>query len=402
MAADPVWEDHLGDATAAMPRLDHNPAILFLHDGELGEISSALESLGGQIVERTRGLEESDRQCTWDLVIASSKRMLALPGQLARNPHVRIAVLDGDSKTVRSMLRRAGTDLVVRRPVHPAALRLLILYTLYRGPEKRRATRVSVGASVRFRTGLRRRNAILAELSATGCRLLAPVGSNPPEPGGSLTILLPPELCQGRALSLHGRAARVDQPDAGTLALAVRFDKMRSGTRQRLHQLVDAHAAGPAILDEHAAGLLPASEPAEPSAPEVAPGAASPERRDGPRHAMAHRIIALGDQAARVLIGSDLSAGGMRVEPTPGLEIGDRLKIALHVHSGEQPLLLGAEVVRSDPETGQALRFLEVDALQRARLDELLAELPTVSQPEPEAGSSGGLWVSELLGHQTG
>ena len=55
-----------------------------------------------------------------------------------------------DSKTLRRRLRDAGTDLIVRRPVHPAALRLLILHSLYRGPEKRRTNRVSVGATIQY------------------------------------------------------------------------------------------------------------------------------------------------------------------------------------------------------------------------------------------------------------
>jgi c-di-GMP-binding flagellar brake protein YcgR len=388
-----------------MDRLDHNPAILFLHDGELAELSAALEVLGVAILDRRDELTDHDRTHAWDLVLGSSKRMLALPGELEQTPNVRIAILDGDSKTVRSMLRRAGADLVVRRPVHPAALRLLILHTLYRGPEKRRATRVSIGASVRFRTGLRKRNAILADLSPSGCRLLAPIGSHPTTPGGNLTILLPAELCEGRALTLHGHAARVDRPQAGTIAIAVSFDKLKPNTMRRLDQVVAAHADGPAVLDSEAAAALQALPPsvtnedaaalAEPQSAELEPDAA--ERRDDPRRQLSRRIIALGEQAARVLIGSDLSAGGMRVEHTPGLELGDRLKIALHVESGTAPLVLGAEVIRDDPEAGHALRFTDVDDTQRAKLQRIVDDLPLVSEPEPEPDEPSGIYVSEVL-----
>ena len=39
------------------------------------------------------------------------------------------------------------------------------------GPEKRRSTRVNIGAPVRLRMGWRRRGAILIDISAGGCRL---------------------------------------------------------------------------------------------------------------------------------------------------------------------------------------------------------------------------------------
>ena len=105
-------------------------------------------------------------------MIASARRALELPTDLLRASAFRIAILDGESRIVRALLRRASFELVVRRPVHPAALRLLLLHTLYLGPEKRRTPRVSVGAPVHFRAGLRRHRAILAEISERGCRLL--------------------------------------------------------------------------------------------------------------------------------------------------------------------------------------------------------------------------------------
>ena len=67
---------------------------------------------------------------------------------LLRSSTLRIAILDGESRTVCALLRRSSFEMIVRRPVHPAALRLLLLHALYRGPEKRRTPRVSVGAPV--------------------------------------------------------------------------------------------------------------------------------------------------------------------------------------------------------------------------------------------------------------
>ena len=136
-------------------------SLLMLHDGELAALAPVIESLGG--IDRRGDPTDTDRGASWDLVIASAARMLDLHKALPDTCAVRIAVVDGESKTLRKLLNRVDTDLIVRQPVHPAALRLLILHALYHGPEKRRNSRVSIGIAVRVRVGLRRRTAILAE-----------------------------------------------------------------------------------------------------------------------------------------------------------------------------------------------------------------------------------------------
>ena len=49
-----------------------------------------------------------------------------------------------------------------------------------------------------------------------------------------------------------------------------------------------------------------------------------------------------------MLIGRDLSLGGMAVEAGAPLAPGQRLRLALHVRAGEVPLVVEAEVVRTD------------------------------------------------------
>src|SRR6185436_14237297 len=103
--------------------------------------------------ERLGAEQDEDRRTRWDLVIASARRILELQLPSAVCPPTQIAILSHDARTVRSSLRRTGTTLMVRRPVHPAALRALVVHALYRGPEKRRAARVNVGAPVRLKVG---------------------------------------------------------------------------------------------------------------------------------------------------------------------------------------------------------------------------------------------------------
>ncbi len=379
-----------------------NPAILFLHDGELDELREPLSTLGGGVTERCSGPNTDDRARAWDLVLASSKRMLSLEGELRQPVGVRIAVLDADSKTLRTMLRRAGTDLLVRRPVHPAALRLLILHSLYRGPEKRRTNRVSIGAAVRIRSGFRRRNAILAELSPTGCRILAPSGSHGAKNGANLTLQLPPELCNGRALAIPGRVLRIESAQCGTNAIAIHFSSLRSSVAEKLRFVLAAHSEGPATLENRVAAQtapLPLDDQTRESEPTASD--ASAERRQQPRHDMDRRVIALGEQAARVLMGRDLSAGGMRVAPAPGLGVGDLMKIALHVGASQQPLVLDVEVARDDGDAGLGLRFLKLAPEQEERITTMLGELPEICDSDGAAETSG-VFVSEVLSRHTG
>jgi hypothetical protein len=439
---------------------EQTPAILLIHDGELADLAAVIEPLGG--IDRRGSPTDLDRNQIWDVVVASASRMLGLHEHLPGTAAVRIAVLDGDSKTLRKLLYRVETDLLVRQPVHPAALRLLILHALYRGPEKRRTTRVSIGAGVRFRIGLRRRTALLAELSTRGCRLLADPAVHRAASRKAVTIALPPEItADGRSLSLRGHVVRVARADESTDAIAVVFEVLPEDARRRLASIVSAHIQGPAILDEavsHALHAVPstparAKRPAPtPGAPAVAAAAQTPhvessaslrdepweseasepddtddsralhavpdtpgpeerqdsgpeasgrERRAQDRHTITRRIIALSDEAARVLIGRDLSIGGMRIDPTPGLALGDRLKVAVHVRPDGQPLVVSAEITRDDGPDGMALRFVDLSSAAQRYLGEMVAAVPTIIEPDCSRGGAGVV-VSEVVQRHAG
>jgi hypothetical protein len=420
------------------------PSVLLLHDGELADLVAVIEPLGG--IVRCGDPTELDRARVWDVIIASAGRMLELHEHLSDTSAIRIAVLDGDSKTVRKMLQRVDTDLLVRQPVHPAALRLLILHALYRGPEKRRASRVSVGAPVRFRSGLRRRPAILAELSTRGCRLMVDSGCHRAVPDRLVTIVLPPEVTDDkRSLSVRGHVMRVSSAEAGTDVIAVLFELLREAARKRLESIVSAHSHGPAVLDEAVALSLRSlpiiPEAAEPSpitpddaeplpslsedteplrvileGPEPSPAIpedADPqvpdlddtadespsERRLEDRHTLSRRVIALGDEAARVIIGRDLSVGGMRIDSIPGLALGDRLKVAVHIRSDGQPLVVSTEIVRDDGPEGMALRFVDLSPAAHAYLEEMIGALPRIVESNGSK-EGAGVVVSEVVGRR--
>jgi hypothetical protein len=382
------------------------PKILLQHDGELADVAAVLSELGAAITERRGAPAAEDGEVSWRLVIASARRALELPFNLLRASTFRIAVLDGESRIVRSQLRRASFELVVRRPVHPAALRLLLLHTLYRGPEKRRTPRVSVGATVHFRAGLRRHRAVLAEISERGCRLIS---SQRARVGQTLTLQIPASLAGGRAFSLKGLVVRALPAQIGAPGvLTLDFEPVRSALRTRLRDLVAAHSAGPsALAREEAAGSAPppprtpataprpeplASAPAPPPAPAAAPAEEAASELATP--APPRRLVHLSDAASRVVLAHSLSRAGMRAAPSPRLEQSRELYLALHVESDGPPVRVRAHVEPGEGDSGPWLRFKDLAPADGERLDRLLTGLWALSA---EGGPEQALVVCEIL-----
>lgn len=380
------------------------PASLVLHDGELPDVCALLERLSLFYRERRDGATQEDLEHRWDVVIATPRRMLEFRPEAPGSDPVRIAVLERDSKTLRAMLRRAGIDLAIRRPVHPAALRLLILHSLYRGPERRTSPRVSVGAPVRFRAGLRHRDGVLAELSVCGCRLLSRVAL---EPGRRLTLQLPTEITGTRGFQVEGSVLRILPSEVlGLRSIVVTFGRRSQRAGARLEKVVNRHLAGPAVwsgsepgLDDsrHGSSFPPDGSPA-PVAPTEGAGLGAEERRTSPRREYVQHVIALGAEAGRVLMGRDISMGGMRVDPHPDLHVGDRLRVGLHLRARQKPLVVTAEVAREDGQEGFGLAFRELSDAARRDLQSLVDFLPILAAREN--GVDSGVIPAEILAHR--
>ena len=221
-----------------------HPSILLLHDGELADVAALLCELGAAITERRGGPAPEDAET--ELAPGARER-----APRARSPD-RVCCARAPSASPSSMASRgpcapccgarASSWWCGARSI-PVALRLLLLHALYRGPEKRRTPRVSVGAPVHFRAGLRRHRAILAEISERGCRLLT---SQRVTLGQTLTLQIPAALAGGRAFSVKGLVVRMTpRPDRRSRRADAR---VRSGARRlarcALRAVVSAHRAG--------------------------------------------------------------------------------------------------------------------------------------------------------------
>lgn len=377
------------------------PETLVLHDGELGDVCALLERLGLYFRQRCGGAKPEDAEQRWDLIAATPRRLLEFRPTAAGSSPVRIAILDRDTKTLRSMLQRAGIDFVIRRPVHPAALRLLVLHCLYRGPERRRSPRVSVGAAVGLRSGLRRRQAVLADLSISGGRLLCRYEL---DRGQKIALKIPGQT-SGRSFRVDAKVLRVGPSEVeGANAVAIVFERGPRRANERLRELLREYAQGPAILsgDEPAPALEELRVDGLAGSAAIAEAGTEQEdseRRNSPRREYVQHVIALGTEAGKVLVGRDISLGGMRVDPHPELMLGDRLKIGLHLRAREKPLVVNARVFRDDAERGLVLQFHDLEAETESYLRSMVNFLPILAVPPP-GEDEAGLILTEILERQ--
>ncbi|NNL64618.1 MAG: hypothetical protein HKP30_00100, partial [Myxococcales bacterium] len=176
--------------------------VLLLHDGELADIAALLRELGigfeeGRAIHSLEGMP--------GLVIGTPQRLLRWSCDGDPRSVARMAFCDGGGRTLDRKLEAEGIDFILRRPIHPTALRLLLLHLVYRGPERRRLRRVSAAVPVKFRTGLWPRSGLLLEFSVGGCQLLTDAAL--PEKQ-SIRLTLPATLGLGRKLAIKGRVVR--------------------------------------------------------------------------------------------------------------------------------------------------------------------------------------------------
>jgi hypothetical protein len=314
-------------------------------------------------------------------------------------------------------------------PASDDVWRLLIARALYRGDERRQDPRVPVGSPVAVAepgsaTAAVQPSTTLIDLSNRGCRLFT---TEPMAIDQALAFTVP--LAQrgapagedlpgdARPLMLRGRVRRiVEHSGADGRMIAMTFDPdLPNAERTRLARLINRWASGADSFD-------PLERPDAPSIPacrlpsipdltlddETDPPVrnrsevgieleAKKERRRGQRAQFEAGVLAQGAQGPVVLIGRDLSPGGMRVEAVGNLRLSDRFRLALHGPEPSDPVIVHAEVVRDDGTDGFALTFRNVDAKSSRRIEKIVACLPAVESLEE--GVLGGIRaiLSELI-----
>ena len=419
--------------------MDHS-SILILDDGELSPVARLLDEYG-LTYTRVRGGGSTE------LLSPPSELLIATPrraGQVRRgSPRgapagrpIRIIAVQEDSPSMRRGLRRSGFHLLVRLPCDDRIWRLMIRRALYHGEERRIARRVTVGAEVHIgRPGEERASegATLIDLSNRGARLSA---REPFELNSTVEIHIPETLTEDQALHLQANVARLGT-EGTEFSASVMFDyAMPEDTRLRLTHLINRWSTGPPsetagssanpplpaarirslpgiVLDDeidppidigHAIQFRVSRRPdqgdrrMEQSAEDRRSGQ---DRRDGQRGLFTGPVVAEGDPDNRqVLIGRDLSAGGMRIEPSNRISVGDHFRLALYGAGAGEPFEVSAKVIRDDGEEGLALAFQGVSLEISTALEKLVAGLPDIESLEAGEPHGMGAILSEILDAQ--
>jgi hypothetical protein len=341
------------------------PHALVLDDGELPDVRAAFASIG---VRWADTLEAAGKH-EIPLLVTTAARAKALvqPGSRPPRHHLHLVVTGPDE----GPLVDVPCDFAIRRPVAATLLRLLAERAGYEGPERRRNLRVAIGAPVELRLGDERRDAILAQVSATGCGLVA---SAPLEAEQRIVIQVPRELTAPRSLALPGRvlgARRTTTADGATWDVSVAFDSLPITDRVTLRALM----AGQPVDFRPRGG-----------ADEAGPTGRPPRRRR----------LGSAQTNARVAIARGLSPRGLRVERDPLLREGDEVSLTLHGGSHVDPVTLAARV-RADASGSHW--FLAFDALSQAEADGLARLRDSVAGVAVEGASEQpGFLIAEIRG----
>jgi hypothetical protein len=377
------------------------PPVLLIDDGELVSVRQLLEELGADFEAiATKDAARSFTQPTRLLVMtARAAHALRIERTLTPAPHraAWMAFVNGDSKTQRLALQKAGFDFLIREPVHPTALRVLFHRALFRGSDTRKVPRVACGYPVRYRTGLWPRSAMLVDLSPRGCRLLV---DKPIAEKAELCIAIASELAGGKTLRLRGHAVRVSPASreggvAALLSVGVRFAALDDKTRSRLRDVLTERMIGPAAL-EAAIPFTPAES--RPSDGQPSPGekVKGRRRRVNARRPYRKQVHAVDGTDSYMILCLDLSVGGMRIEPIEGLGLDSKLALAVQLSAREEPVLVEATVVRDDGEQGLALRFDWMAPESRRKIERLVDTLPAIQGLQPDTKKQGTILAQRV------
>jgi len=360
------------------------PHAVILDDGELDDVRVMLAELGVPYADIAPAGGEPERAVP--LLISTPARARAhIAGENGCRipPHyLHIVIWVGTEPDAGEMLDDIPCDFVVQRPIEPAVLRLLTQRAGYGGPERRRMLRVAIGTPVGLWEGEQRSEALLAQLSVGGCGLIS---GDPPEEGSAVAIEFPRDLTAPRELRLSGRVLStrpVIQVEGTRYDVSVAFEALELGDRVTLRAVM----AGQPIDFRPKAWLM--TDPGPPATALRAPRRrrsvipAGGERRTETRRLFNRQILGGNEGIARVLIGRDLSTGGLRVEREAAFALGDELKLALYGGVGSSPVLLKAVVERDDGELGWYLRFEALTPAVARDIEKLLDSLVPVDLPD--------------------
>lgn len=376
------------------------PSILVIDDGELDRVQALLERLPVDWVRCLEPTIDLPLEKPHDLIISSGPRAMRMPPLSGEGQPLWVCIYDQDFLPLRERLRDLGVHYLVSGDLGPRPFELFLRQLLYRGEERRQVRRIPLHCEVELDVGSERRTALLVELSRVSCVFAAREAI--PD-GRRVTLRLPVGLTGDTDLELTGDVIRTtaatDRAEEPSGTTVLRFESLDTQAMARLHDLLTGNVLGtqvtPLCEEPSAAGVEPPIEgwiSGPGHSVEDAQGAHDERRRAHRRH-YGHRIEAVrwqgrwqGESGARVVLGRNLSRTGLCFVASPPPLVWSEVSLALHGRSREEPVLIGARVVRVDGEE-VGVRFIGVTLGQVRGLERLLATSPCIDDLDP-AGSS--------------
>jgi hypothetical protein len=378
------------------------PSILVIDDGELDRVQALLGRMQVDWVRCLEPTSDAPLGKPHDLIISSGPRAMRMPPLSGDAQPLWLCLYDQDFLPLRERLRDLGVHYLVSGDLAPRTFELFLRQLLHRGAERRQVRRIPLHCELELYVGSERRKALLLELSRESCVFSA---REPVPERRRVTLRLPAELTGDTEVDLTGSVLRATASAAKgsehAITTVLRFDSLDADAMARIHHLLSGHALGTQVTPLHAEPGVASADPTTASwllgaghgyhdvQPELG------ERRKAHRHHYGRKVEAIrweGPDRPHVALGQDLSLTGLSIVASPQPPLWSEMSLALYGREREEPLLVGARVVRlHGDEVG--LRFVGLTPGQVRSLERLLADSPCV---EDLSGASGSRHVIEL------
>jgi len=374
------------------------PSVLILdEEDELARIQTLVTRLGVDCVRWRGGSDDAPPQPR-ELLVTTGAKALKMPeleeSESKPDGPVWLCVNSEDFFPLRDRLRERGVHYLVQMNTDDEALRLLLQQILYRGTDRRGASRLPMDCQIQVTLSDRKKSrAMLLELSSDGCRFEF---ERSLEAGAQLSLVIPNSL-GGRQLEISGTVIRSESQRSGKDVVVMQMGEVEAETRAQIEAIIRGDRIGTRVTP------LAAVPQREPDAyidgagiPNWDEMATSGDRRRHPRLPFTQPVETIRAQGAaesHSVMGIELSVDGMRIVGLPGSAVGSEVRVALHSNAGAEPIALEATVLRDDGDS-VALQFRSVTPELHEHIEALINENPSVH--DLQSGQSERIVMSEL------
>ena len=367
------------------------PSVLVLdEEDELARIQTLVTRLGVDCVRWSGGSDDVPPQPR-ELLITTGAKALKMP---APDAPVWLCVHNEDFFPLRARLRERGVHYLVQMTTADGTLRLLLQQILYRGIDRRRASRLPMDCQIEVKLPDGKKNrAKLLELSSDGCRFEFGRALEEDTP---ISVKIPRSL-GGLELDISGKVIRLEPQRDGKDVVVMQIEGLESEVYAQIEAIIRGDRIGTRVTPLAA---VPRRAPnfyidgtGIPDWEEVAKTA---DRRRYPRSPYPHPVETTPGRDAvesYSAMGVELSVEGMRIVWLPDIAIGSEIRVALHSNVGAEAIALEATVLRDDG-SSVALRFRSVTPKLREQIEALMGEKPSVE--DLRADQSERIVMSEV------